>query len=121
MAALWCVENLVPLSQLPLVNVRAATYESFTDDPQVAFADLFSDFGLTPTRWTEKAIGRKVSNAKNRTKRDGWHAGLDEAGAARVMEICDMFGIRLYARQSAPIAAVDEALAVRPRRTPEAV
>ncbi len=59
MAALWCVENLVPLSQLPLVNVRAATYESFTDDPQVAFADLFSHFGLTPTRWTEKQLAAR--------------------------------------------------------------
>ena len=111
MAALWCVENLVPLSQLPLVNVRAATYESFTDDPQRAFADLFLHFDLTPTRRTEKAIGHKVSNAKSRTKSDDWHAGLGERDGARVLEICRQFGIQLYGRQLQPVTALDDALA----------
>ena len=111
-AVLWCVENLVPLSMMPLPNVQAYSYEQFVAAPPATFADVIERLGLEATGKTRGEMERLVSNASagSSAGHAAWHAGLGELEGQRVLEICRRFGIRIYGPSQEPRCRPEDAL-----------
>jgi hypothetical protein len=119
MAVHWCIENLVPLSQLAAnPDWIALSYEACAVDPGGTFADLFAKLRLSPTPATASAMKALASSPTTDVgKPHRWHDPLSEAEGAEVLDICRQFGVGLYGRQPMPLcehrAAIGAAVQLR--------
>jgi Sulfotransferase family len=103
-AVVWCVENLVPISQAGSKDWFVSSYEEFLCEPDRMFEQLFRILGLEPTLSTERAKNRVVSSASPHFGMPKtWHAPLTEAEGEEILEICAEFGLGFYSRQSLPV------------------
>jgi hypothetical protein len=108
MAVLWCVENIVPLTQLKSRQWLTVSYEECLVSPRASFARLFANMQLVATRSTENALGKLVSAPLDSTlQQRQWFEPLTESEGCEVIEICENFGIYLYGRQSMPLCRHD--------------
>jgi hypothetical protein len=106
-AILWCVENLVPISQAAAKDWLVFCYEEFLSDPDETFNRLFRGLGLETTSGTERARDRVVSSPSPRSHTPKpWHAPLTEVEGNEVLQICEEFGLRLYGRQRMPLYSI---------------
>jgi hypothetical protein len=111
-AVLWCVENLVPLSQAGSKDWILCSYEEFRSDKDGAFDRLIGTLGLEKTATTERAKELFVSTPSPGSNGPSpWHAPLTEAQGEEVLRICAEFGLALYGRQAMPLHAVGDAVA----------
>lgn len=112
----WCVENLVPLTQLE-TNPDWITlcYETCVAEPDRTFANLFQQLGLSPTFLTAAKTRVRPSVAAP-GELPPWHYPLTPSQGAEVLDICRAFGINLYGRDFFPLsehrAALSRACAV---------
>ncbi len=102
-AVLWCVENLVPLSQARSNDWLLCCYEELFFDRDEAFDRVFHGLGLEPTAETRRAKTRAVSNPTHDLRPRVWHAPLTEAEGEEVLRICEAFGLTMYGRQMMPL------------------
>jgi hypothetical protein len=104
MATHWCIENLVPQSQL-IQNPHwiPLRYEECLADPYAAFTELFDKLELAPTPATRVHMKKLVSSpSKGAGKPHPWHHPLSESEGAQVLDICTQFGLDLYGRTNQP-------------------
>jgi len=104
MTAHWCIENLVPLTQLAAgadwITVR---YEECLASPQAVFGGLFERLDLSPSVATPAKMAGLVSTPSvNAGRMRSWHDPLTEAEGSEVLDICGRFGVTLYGRELAP-------------------
>jgi Sulfotransferase family len=105
-AIIWCVENLVALSQIRSRDWLFCFYEDFVCDQGEAFRRVFESLGLEPTSSTERAKNRVVSNpSHDLSKPRPWYASLTEAEGKEVLRVCEEFGLTLYGRQTMPLCS----------------
>lgn len=97
-AVLWCVENLLPSRMVRQGQCRQLVYEQCRADPDDVFGRLLGELGLTPSRSTRAAIGRRVSSpGQSSENSQSWHAPLSRREGERVMEFVAGFGLLDYA------------------------
>ncbi len=100
---MWCVENIVPLKQLPHYDWIFCTYEYLYTDPLQETYHLLSRLGLKQTRARLNAI-RKLSHVthnESALKTGGnilteWRKNLSVQDIADMTAILHEFGIALY-------------------------
>ncbi len=108
---MWCVENLVPLSQASSRDWLMCCYEDFLADRDVAFERVFDALGLEPsssTARTKRLVVDKPINDLNKPR--PWYAPLKEAEGEEVLRLCREFGLGLYGKQSMPLYSPREFL-----------
>jgi hypothetical protein len=107
----WCIQNLVPLRQLPSGTAHIAFYESLCQEPEREFTSLFAHLG----RDFDAAILARVTTPSSTSfGQDGvaspgaawhrpWRHKLSAAQLARAQEIAELFGLaQLYDADDRP-------------------
>jgi len=108
---MWCVENVVPISQAISRDWLLCCYEDFLSDRDEAFERVFHSLGLEPSSITEKTKRIPVSKPTHDLNMPRpWHAPLTEAEGEEVLRICEEFGLRIYGRQSMPLCTPRDVL-----------
>jgi hypothetical protein len=108
-AVLWCVENLVPLSQAGRRGWPVYSYEAILTGQDGGFGRIFRDLGLQPSLITDRVVKRVVCNpSHDATRRRPWYAPLTEAEGEEVLRTCEKFGLRIYGRQCKPLCSASE-------------
>lgn len=102
-AVMWCVENLVPLRQLPNHPWVFCTYEHLYCSPEVETRRILAELGLRHTWFTQRAIKRiSVVTRPDSSVQSGqnplveWQNELSHADIADILAIIHAFGITLY-------------------------
>jgi hypothetical protein len=99
----WCIENLVPLSQLAAnPDWIALSYESCVAQADGTFAKLFEQLGLSPSASTAAKMKAKPPKGEGGEARS-WHYPLSPAQGEEVLDICRGFGIGLYGPDHLPL------------------
>jgi hypothetical protein len=105
----WCVENLVPLTQLARnPNWMTLSYEECVASPREVFGGLVEALGLARSPRTEERMRATAESGRP------WHHPLSEAEGGEVLDICGRFGIGLYGRQPMPMCDARAALTGAP-------
>lgn len=99
LAVQWSVENLVPLSQLPIKNLTSLSFEAFFSEPDSSFEKISKALNV-PTLASPAM--------KSRYESTSWHAPLSRSDGERVLKICRGFGINIYGKEILPIEDLDE-------------
>jgi hypothetical protein len=103
MAALWCVENLIPLRNWDR-GWHLACYEYLTDTPVDEFRRLVHSLDLPFPEAALRSASRLSSTAGPSAGREiPWHAQLSEADGDCVLRTCAEFGLDFYGRSFKPI------------------
>lgn len=108
-AVMWCVENLVPLKQLPLYDWVFCTYEQLCTDPEAESRRILLKLGLRNSIFSRRAI-RRVSTVtragswinSNRNPIMEWQHELPAQDTRLILDIVAQFGINLYDAQPMP-------------------
>ncbi len=95
LAALWCVENVLPLKMARHGLCRSIVYEEYLTQPANVFPGLFGALGLTPTRTTRHAIETSRPHPARDPERL-WHVPLTLQEGRRVLEFVNGFDLDNY-------------------------
>jgi hypothetical protein len=100
---MWCMENIVPLRQLPRYDWIFCAYEHLYTEPLQETHRLLSRLGLKETRARLNAIGRlsHVTHKESALRKagnilTGWKKDLSAQDIADMTAILRDFGIELY-------------------------
>ena len=113
---LWCVENLVALSQLQPGDALPVFYEHLCVEPEREFRRVLAFAGADPDAHVSALHGRaSVTSREWSAVLSGadpvgaWHARVSEQQAQRAREICARVGLdALYGDGDVPLVAADE-------------
>lgn len=100
--AAWCIETLVPLTQLRDRNVLFAIYEKLRDDPQLQLTTLLGHLGITfgqehkdlidePSPVSSEESRSALARGENPAHR--WQARISQQQRQRGWEIITYFGL----------------------------
>ena len=117
----WCVENLVPLSQLAPGEAHIAFYERFVTTPREEVERLFGYLGRPFDPDVMSALGKPsmATRKDSAILRGGnllgsWRNEIEPEPLARAMEILGLFGLdRLYGTDPEPRPVQPEDALVR--------
>lgn len=108
-AAMWAIQNLVPLRQLPEHEWCFVTYEQLVSHPVIESKAILDQLGMRTTMWTRRAIGRpsRVSREDSaiilgRDPLTAWRQELSKSDVSDILAIVRDFGIRLYSEDPMP-------------------
>jgi len=108
-AVMWCVENLIPLNQMPHYDWHFCTYETLCQQPDKEARRLLGLLKLNYNSFTRNAISRISSVARSdsaiATQGDllsGWKTEMQKADIDAVLHIVNAFGINLYTADPLP-------------------
>lgn len=107
---IWCIENIVPLSQFSKGEIHLAFYEEFCHDPRAEIKRMFDFLGKDMDSKVLNAIGRPsgVSREdsaifKGRDLISDWKDRLTQKQVKSAMEILELFGLhRVYSEDIMP-------------------
>ncbi|MCB0193222.1 MAG: sulfotransferase [Anaerolineae bacterium] len=99
----WCIENLVPLRQLPQHNWTFCTYEDLYRNPQKEADRILSDLNVQKTWFTKRAIN-KVSMVtrpdsavfSQQDPLSAWKHQLSKQDIDTILTIVQSFQLTLY-------------------------
>lgn len=96
----WCVENLIPLSQLGPQRAHLVFYESLCERPEEELSGVFRYLGLEPELASTDALGRPSPLSRpgsavlsGADPVSGWQAELNAEKIRRAVEILGLFGL----------------------------
>lgn len=102
-AALWCVENLLPLRMVASGELRPYFYERFVKAPRREFSQAFRHLGLSPGFASFQRCNKRVSSPSNQSRSGRpWHHPLSRAEGETVLSMARAFGIDVYGRSGLP-------------------
>jgi hypothetical protein len=112
-AVMWCIENLVPLKQLPSESWTFCTYERLCQNPLEESQRVLRSLGLRRNWFSDRAIRRtshvtRIDSALRSAEGDPirqWKYQLSEEQISEILAIVETFGIDLYGAD--PMPAVD--------------
>lgn len=100
---MWCVENLIPLSQMQANNWLFCTYEGLVAEPEAEAKRILNGLGIRQTQFNQKAIYRvsQVSRpdsaiANERNPLTEWQKHLSAAEVKTIIDLVQAFRIGLY-------------------------
>lgn len=102
---LWCIDNHVPLRQLPPGAVHLCFHERLVRDPEPELRRLFAFVGRDFDAAVLKKLGRPsfTSRRAGRPSVDGWQGRLDGGRREKATEILGLFGLdRVYGEGPMP-------------------
>ena len=107
---MWCVENLIPLSQLAQHDWILCTYEKLCNNTKEEIYRIFKRLGIKQTKRINYAISSCYQTRKDsaiRTGRDplnDWKKTLSKNEINEILGIVNDFGVDLYGKDLFPIA-----------------
>ncbi|MCB0177007.1 MAG: sulfotransferase [Anaerolineae bacterium] len=102
-AVMWCIENLIPLRQLPHHNWVFCTYEEFYRHTETEAKRVLNAIGIRKSWFTQRAI-QKVSMVtrpdsailNGQDPLSAWKKQLSKQDIDAILTIVDRFNITLY-------------------------
>ena len=112
-ALVWCISNLVPLSQAAESGLSVVFYEHLRDHAEIEIPRIFAAIGqkfqesVFDAMRTPSATSTDPTRARSLATRDtAWQRGLSAAQSSEVRAIVDSFGLGyLYGDSAVPLAA----------------
>jgi hypothetical protein len=103
----WCVENYVPLRQLPPDDAHLLFYEQLLADPEQEIPRLFAFLGRDFDEGVYEVLKRPSPLSRDGTAGSrglhGWRDAVGEARTQRAVEILGLFGLdRVYGNGPMP-------------------
>lgn len=115
----WCIENLVPLRQLPDYDWIFCSYEQLYRNPQPEAERVLAGLGLRQSWFTRRAITKVTMVARpdsailsNEDPLTAWKNKLTAQEIDEILGIVNQFGIDLYSDAALP--HLDRLTAARP-------
>ena len=109
LAAIWCIENLVPSSQAAANNYTVVFYEELLERPDVEWSRIATGLGVTIVpedklleRPSQQAAVRlqklEINNEENYSKSyASWRARLTAADISQIASVLEGLGVTFYA------------------------
>ncbi|MFX0035954.1 MAG: sulfotransferase domain-containing protein [Candidatus Hermodarchaeota archaeon] len=111
LAAIWCIDNIIPLTSIYVNKLYILTYESLISEGLKELKKLYTFFGeklnkasinqlLIPSRLTKGENPKKVLNLNYQINK--WKTSLNENQINRIIDVVHEFGLDFYTRDIIP-------------------